>query len=217
MVTHHFAELFQRSVENGCLRLREEYDWNDRFVVLFAGNIGMVQGLDTVVRAAIELKNNPEVLIVLVGDGTDKVRLEKLCDEMAVDNVKFIERQPMERMPQFMAAADALLVHLKRSELSRWVIPTKTLAYLAAGKPILMAMEGAAAQLVTAAEAGLVIPPEEPGALAEALSKINAMPERERVAMGEKGRRYLLENLSKEKIITKYEEILQGLSKLDLN
>src|SRR5204863_4929460 len=82
--------LFRRTDENVCSRLREEYDWKNRFVVLFAGNIGMVQGLDTVVQAAIELKNNPEVLIVLVGDGTDKVRLEKLCDEMAVDNVKFI-------------------------------------------------------------------------------------------------------------------------------
>ena len=205
-------KLFQRSDENGHLKLRKQYDWNDRFVVLFAGNIGMVQGLDTVVRAAEELKNNPEVLIVLVGEGTDKARLQKLCQEMALDNIKFIERQPMERMPQFMAAADALLVHLKRSELSHWVIPTKTLAYLAAGKPILMAMEGAAAQLLNDAEAGLVIPPEKPGALAEALRKISAMPERERVAMGERGRQYLLENLSKEKIITKYEEILQDLS-----
>jgi glycosyltransferase involved in cell wall biosynthesis len=131
---------------------------------------------------------------------------------MALDNIKFIERQPMERMPQFMAAADALLVHLKRSELSHWVIPTKTLAYLAAGKPILMAMEGSAAQLLTDAEAGLVIPPEEPGALAAALRKLSAMPESERVAMGERGRQYLLENLSKEKIIPKYEEILRDLS-----
>lgn len=205
-------KLFQKSDENGHLRLREEYHWNDRFVVLFAGNIGMVQGLDTVVQAAKELRNNPHVLIVLVGDGTDKCRLQKLCNEMKLDNVKFIKRQPMERMPQFMAAADALLVHLKRSELSHWVIPTKTLAYLAAGKPILMAMEGAAAQLLRDAEAGLVIPPEEPGALAEALCKISAMTETERVAMGERGRQYLLENLSKEKIINKYEEILRDLS-----
>jgi colanic acid biosynthesis glycosyl transferase WcaI len=204
-------KLFQRRDENSCLRFREEYDWKDRFVVLFAGNLGMVQGLETVVQAANELKNNSDVLIVLVGDGTDKNRLQKLAERMSLDNIRFIERQPMERMPQFMAAADALLVHLKRSDLSHWVIPTKTLAYLAAGKPILMAMEGAAAQLLRDAEAGLVIPPEEPGALAEAMRKISAMSERDRVGMGEKGRQYLLENLSKEKMITKYEEILRDL------
>jgi hypothetical protein len=62
--------------------------------------------------------------------------------------VQFIERQLQEKIPAFLAAADVLLVHLKKSELSHYVIPTKTLAYLAAGRPILMAMDGAAAHLI---------------------------------------------------------------------
>jgi len=213
-VMPHWVEesIFQQNAENARLRSREEYGWKDRFVVLFAGNIGIVQGLDTVLRAAIELKSNSEVLIALVGDGTDKRRLLELRDKMSLGNIQFIERQPMERMPEFMAGADALLVHLKRSELSNYSIPTKTLAYLAAGKPILMAMEGAAAQLVAAAGAGIVVSPEDPIALADAIRSVSAMPQAERAAMGNRGRQYLVENLSKQKVISQYEEILQRVA-----
>jgi len=216
-VLPHWIEesIFEQNEENAGSRLREEYLWQDRFVVLFAGNVGIVQGLEVLVRAAGELRNNPEILIALVGDGTDKARLQKLADEMGVRNLHFIERQPMERMPEFMNAADALLVHLKKSEFSRTAIPGKTLAYLAAGKPILMAVEGAAAQLITKAGAGIVVSPEDPAALAEAIRSASAMPKSERAAMGERGRKYLLENLSKQKVISQYEEILQRVANRD--
>jgi colanic acid biosynthesis glycosyl transferase WcaI len=213
-VMPHWVEesIFQQNAENTGLRLREEYGWKDRFVVLFAGNIGIVQGLEVVVRAAMELQSNGDVLFALVGDGTDKARLQQLADQIGLDNIHFIERQPMERMPEFMTGADALLVHLKKSEFSRHAIPGKTLAYLAAGKPILMAVEGAAAQLVTEAGAGIVVSPEDPKALADAIRSVIAMPEAERAAMGERGRQYLLENLSKQKVISQYEEILQRVA-----
>ena len=213
-VMPHWIEegLFEQNGENTRLRLREEYGWKDRFVVLFAGNIGMVQGLETVVRAAQELKGDPQVHIALVGDGTDKARLQQSASQIGLDNLQFIDHQPMERMPEFMAGADALLVHLKKSEFSQDAIPGKTLAYLAAGKPILMAMEGAAAQLVTSAGAGIEVPPEDPTALAEAIRKLSAMPESERAAMGRRGRQYLLENLPKQKVISQYEEILQRVA-----
>jgi glycosyltransferase involved in cell wall biosynthesis len=216
-VLPHWVEesLFEHSAENTGLSLREEYGWKDRFVVLFAGNIGIVQGLEVVVRAASELQTSIQAqgsgdpLIALVGDGSDKVRLQALADQMGLQNIHFIDRQPMERMPEFMKAADALLVHLKKSEFSRHAIPGKTLAYLADGKPILMAVEGAAAKLVTEAGAGLVVSPEDPVALANAICSVIAAPESERAMMGERGRQYLMENLSKQKVISQYEKVLQ--------
>jgi colanic acid biosynthesis glycosyl transferase WcaI len=191
-------------------RIRQGYGWGDRFVVLFAGNIGMVQGLDTLLFATKELSNNGKFLFVLIGDGSDKERLKKISDTIDLkDRLQFIERQPANRMPNFMAASDALMVHLKRSELSRFVIPTKTLSYLAAGKPILLAMDGAAAQLVTEAGAGLVVPPENPADLARAVQTLAEMPASQRNEMGKKGREYALSHLSKPKVIPLYEAILR--------
>jgi glycosyltransferase involved in cell wall biosynthesis len=130
----------------------------------------------------------------------------------AQDAIQFLEHQPIEKIADFMAAADALLVHLKKTELSRYVIPTKTIAYLAAGKPILMAMDGAAATLVSAAGAGLVIPSEDPVALARAIETLWSMPRDALLTMGRHGRDYFEAHLAKERAIDQYEEILRRSS-----
>lgn len=195
-------------------QMREEYGWKDKFVVLFAGNIGIVQGLDAVVRAASLFDKESNALIAMVGDGTDKERLQEMVKELNLqDRVQFIGWQPIEKMPSFMAAADALLVHLKRSDITEFVIPTKTMAYLAAGKPILMAMNGAAAELVEESRAGIFIEPEDPPALANAILDYSKMSGEKRKEMGESGREYLVKNLSKEKVIAMYEEILSRVAR----
>ncbi len=195
-------------------KLRQELGWENRFVVMFAGNLGLVQGLETVISAAEKLEGNGNVLIALVGEGADKARLQELVRNQRLQHiVKFIPQQPKEKMPVLMAASDALLVHLKRSPLSNYVIPTKTLAYLAAGRPILMAMEGAAAQLVKEAQAGIVILPENPSELARAIHLIGKMPISERAAMGQRGQDYFIAHLSKEKVIPQYEAILLQLAR----
>jgi colanic acid biosynthesis glycosyl transferase WcaI len=189
-------------------RLRAEFGWQDKFVVLFAGNLGIVQGLDAVLEAARQIPNG-NAKIVFVGDGTDKPRLEKLAEELKVgDKVQFVERQPLERMPAFMAASDALLVSLKKSELTKFVVPSKTVAYLASGKPILMATGGASEDLIKEARAGLTIEPENPAELAAAIEKMRQMPFAEREKFGASGRRFLVQNLSKRHVIARYEKLL---------
>ena len=100
--------------------------------------------------------------------------------------VQFLARRPPGAMPPLFAGADALLVHLRKSELSRLVIPSKTLAYLAAERPILMAMEGAAADVVSAAGAGMVLPSGDPVRMAGAIDRCGDAEE-ERQAMGARG------------------------------
>lgn len=188
---------------------RAELGWDGRFVLLFAGNHGLVQALDKVIEAA-PLLSGTNVRIAFVGDGADKERLVELARRIApAGTVEFIDRQPIERMPALMAASDALLVHLRKSELSRYILPSKTMAYLAAGRPILMAMEGAAADLVEASGGGIVIPSEDPARLAEAVRQLQAMSEEQRRAMGERGKQYLRSHLSKAAVIGKYEDILR--------
>ena len=194
--------------------VRRAYDWGRDFVILFAGNLGLVQGLETVVRAAQLVPADSSIRFVLVGDGADRQRLQSLAAEVGLParRLQFIDRQPVERINTFLAAADALLVHLKQSELSQYVIPTKTLAYLATGRPILMAMEGAAAELVQAAGAGIGIAPEQPKRLAaEALALAQLSPAA-RHAMGERGRAYLHAHLSKQSVIPQYEQILERVA-----
>jgi len=215
-VMHHWIDegIFDGTRPGDRDAMRAERGWSSDFVVLFAGNIGLMQGLDTVVRAAAELRDGEKIRFVFVGDGADRDRLRALATELGVnDRVEFVDRQPMSEMPRFMAAADVLLVHLKRSDLCAWVIPTKTLAYLAAGRPIVMAMEGAAADLVAQAGAGTVVPPDEPKGLADEVRRIAALPEKDREAYGAAGKAFLQRTMTKARVIPQYEEILRKVAR----
>lgn len=208
---HWIDESLFSTADESTLRVetRAELGWTDRFIVLFAGNHGLVQALDKVIDAAPFIRET-NARIVFVGDGADKPRLIEHATRIAPDGtVEFVDRQPIERMPALMAAADVLLVHLRRSELSRYILPSKTMAYLAAGRPILMAMEGAAADLVEASGGGIVLPSEEPARLAEGILQLAATPEHERRRMGERGKQYLRDHFSRAAVISRYEEILR--------
>jgi colanic acid biosynthesis glycosyl transferase WcaI len=194
---------------------RAEHGWAGRFVLLFAGNIGLVQGLDTLVDTAAAFPPGSNALIAMVGDGTDRQRLQDRVRDLGLaERVQFLARRPMDGMPPLFAAADALLVHLKKSELSRLVIPTKTLAYLAAGRPIVMAMEGAAADLVRDARAGIALPSEDPARLVDAIEALRMMPEAEREAMGARATAYLSAHLTKDVVIPEYEALLARVARM---
>jgi colanic acid biosynthesis glycosyl transferase WcaI len=196
--------------------VRTREGWDGRFVVMFAGNLGLVQGLDTVIDAAATLPESGNTLIVIVGDGTDRERLQARTQAMGLgDRVQFIGRQPAATMPDFFSAADALLVHLKKSDLSRLVIPTKTLAYLAAGRPIIMAMEGAAADLVTRAGAGIAVPPDDVMKLVEGIETLRQMSEAERAGMGARGIAHLTAHFTRQVVIPQYEALLQRFARTD--
>lgn len=193
--------------------VRAEHRWGDRFIVLFAGNLGLVQGLDTVLDAAALLPAESNARIVMVGDGADRQRLQERVRSLGLeDRVQFLPRRPIEAMPPLLAAADALLVHLKKSDLSRLVIPTKTLAYLAAGRPIIMAMEGAAADLVSDAGAGIVLPSGDPAALASAIETMRGLPAPSRAGMGSRAVQYLSAHFTKSVVIPEYEALLARLA-----
>ncbi len=192
------------------LRLRQ--GWDGKFVLLFAGNLGIVQGLETIVRAASLLRDSPNLRFVFVGDGAAEAGLRELVASLNVEeSVQFLGRQPAERMPDYLAAADALIVHLKASPLADVIIPTKTLAYLASGTPIIMAVDGAAARLVEAAGAGIVIPAENPSELANAAREFVNLSSVEREEMGRRGQAFVRSNLAKDVVIPQYYALLQQL------
>lgn len=204
---------FEQPASSAVASARAACGTGDRFLVLFTGNIGLVQGLDTVVDAAALLRD-AGVRIVFVGDGADRARLEARVRELALEAiVGFVDRRPASDMPAFMAAADALLVNLRASELSRLVIPSKTGTYLAAGRPIVMAMEGAAADLVREAGAGTCVEAASPDALARAIRDLMTMPAAEREAMGARGTAYARAHLTRDLLVDRYEAILTAAAR----
>jgi glycosyltransferase involved in cell wall biosynthesis len=169
------------------------------FDILFAGNIGLAQGLDTVIEAARRLaRTDPQVRFLIAGDGLDAARLRALAEREGLKAVRFLGKLPPSEMPGLFAAADALLVHLRDDPLFAVTIPSKTQAYLRAGKPILMGVRGDAAALVEEAGAGICFEPENAEALAAAVRKLIALPDEERAAMEAAGADYYRRHLSLE-------------------
>jgi glycosyltransferase involved in cell wall biosynthesis len=210
-VANHWVETSAFQQESG-RDVRAELGWDGKFVVMFAGNLGMVQGLETVIEAAALLRHRPELLFVLVGDGSDRARLEALAERQGASNVRFVGRHPQVEMPAFMRAADALLVHLRPSGIANYAIPTKILSYLAASRPVVCATGGAASELVRAAGAGITTEPGSAAGLAGAISQIASLSPDARAKLGRNGRAYLDANFEKQTVIDGYERVLRGIA-----
>jgi colanic acid biosynthesis glycosyl transferase WcaI len=184
-------------------------------IVLYAGNIGHVQALDAVIDAAELLQaTKPNIHIAFVGDGVDVDRLKKFAAAKLLPNVSFFPRVEGPVMKSIFSRVDALLIHLRKDFLGTIGIPQKTQAYLAAGKPIVMAIDGEAADIVRAANAGIVCRPEDPQSIATAIQELFDLSSEEREAMGKNGQRYYRENLSFEiglrKVVGVYTCALNG-------
>jgi colanic acid biosynthesis glycosyl transferase WcaI len=184
----------------------------DRFNVMFAGTMGAGQALDSVLEAAALCRQSlPHVQFVFVGGGVDRVRLQQKSADLGLANVRFLPRQPMTAMGALLGLADVLLVHLKDDPLFRITIPSKTQAYLAAGKPVLMAVRGDAAQLVTQSGGGLVCEPENSTSIAEAVARFARMSPEQRRDMGEAGKRFYDGHLSLKAGVTRFEALFAGI------
>ena len=182
-----------------------------KFNIVFGGNMGAAQALDNVLAAAALLKEVPLIQFVMIGGGIARDGLERRCRELGLKNIIFIERQPFEEMPRFFAQADALLVHLKKDPLFEITIPSKTIAYLACSRPVICTVAGDAAEVIEKAGAGLVCPPEDPRALADAVLDLANMEPIERDRLGESGRRAYLKEFTKSVIVDRYERLFNEI------
>lgn len=186
-------------------------DYASKFIVLYAGAMGVVQGLDTLLNCAAICKSElPKVHFILIGDGADRARLEKTAQSLHLDNVTFLPRRSPETMGELYERADALVVHLQDDPLFRITIPSKTQAYLYMGKPLIMAMRGDAAELVRMTGAGLICEPENPRAMTDAVRRLHDMDEEKRHEMGKAGQRYYREHLAFAQGVHQFEILMQS-------
>lgn len=193
--------------------LVKTYGLEGRFNVMFAGTMGIAQGLDAVLDAAkISQQRTPRAQYVFVGGGVDKARLEAQSQELGLDNVVFLPRQPLEAMGRILPLADALLVHLRDDPLFAITVPSKTQAYLWAGVPVIMAMRGDAADMVEAAKAGVVCTPEDPASIADAVHDLASRSDDALRELGRSGRAYYDEQLSLRVGVQRYINMFQRLA-----
>lgn len=186
----------------------QEHNLVDRFVILYAGNIGFSQGLEQVLGAAELLAHHDDLRFVLVGDGADRERLMAQAKHRRLTNVEFMPFQHRSRLPEVLATADVSLVIL-RPGVGSDSLPSKTFSILASGRPLLACVdEGSETwKLVKRADAGLCVPPGNPSDLAEAILILKRDYDlRER--LGCRGRAWVEQHHSPQSAAEQFEKLL---------
>jgi colanic acid biosynthesis glycosyl transferase WcaI len=183
------------------------------FNILFAGNLGLAQDLETVLAAIVHLKHRKDIQWVFIGDGRRRAWLEHQIEEQGlVDNVQILGPFPPERMPFFFAVADVLLLTLRDERIFSLTVPSKLQTYLACGRPILGAISGEAANILIAADAGLTAPPNDPEHLAEVALTMAQMPRERLKSLGEAALNYHRSEFDRDHWLDRLENWLQELS-----
>jgi glycosyltransferase involved in cell wall biosynthesis len=194
--------------------LRGELGLEGKFVAAYFGTHGMAHKLETLLEAADLLRDRPDIVFLLVGDGAERGRVAEMRAARGLSNVLMLGQQPKAKMPALWDLASVSVVHLKRSPLFRTVIPSKIFESMAMEKPILIGVEGESAEIVRKAEAGICVEPENAQQLAAAVLKLAGEPETLR-SMGRKGRTFVVENFDRDRLAMRYaaliERVVSGL------
>jgi glycosyltransferase involved in cell wall biosynthesis len=184
-----------------------------RFVALYAGAHGMSNDLGIILQAADLLKDLPEVMVLLLGDGKEKPALMEQAVEMGLGNVLFLPPVSKAEMGQVLASADACIAILKPIPLYATVYPNKVFDYMAAGRPVVLAIDGVIREVVEEAEAGIFVSPGDPHALAEAIRCLVKDPDRGH-SLGMNGRKYVETHFDRavlaERLAHLFQEMHQG-------
>jgi len=184
----------------------------DGFKVVFAGNIGEAQDLPAILKAAELLQAHTQIHWLIVGDGRMAAWAKEEVLRRGLSQVHFMGRHPLESMPHFYAAADALLLPLKREPIFALTIPGKLQSYLACARPILAMLDGEGARIVQESGSGLTCPAGDAEALAAQVLKLAALPKAEREAMGQNGRHYYEANFNRTRLFDQLEAWLHQVA-----
>ncbi len=195
--------------------LLSEYFNDNNINILYAGNLGIVQSLSTVLKAAKKLKEdgNNKINFIFLGGGAEEDNLKQQALNWKLDNVQFISRVNSNEVTKYLNAADFLLVHLKKDDLFKITIPSKILAYLKSGKPILMGLEGDARDILENAQAGFSFEPDNYIDLENQIKKVMLLNKDEIKQMGARGKEYYKNNLSMVSSVNKLEENFKKIIK----
>jgi glycosyltransferase involved in cell wall biosynthesis len=191
--------------------LRQEYNFNGKFIVLFVGTIGICQGLEKTIRVLELVKDYPEIHFVFLGDGVSRKDLIEYTEQKNLSNATFILRQPHNLIPKFMCMGDVYFSHIRNNRLYSVTIPCKMYEYLAMGRPILTAVTGEAKNLVEELKSGVGVEPENPESLAEAVIRVYK-DKRFYDSMLNNGREYIIRHANRGNMTAKYIRLIETFS-----
>ncbi len=188
--------------------LRKQLGVNDALVVMYLGTHGISHGLKSVLAAAAQLHDRDGIQFVFVGEGSEKRDLVEQAGNLRLGNVRFIDPVNKEQARDYYALADVCLVPLRNIKLFDAFIPSKIFEIMAMARPMVGSVRGESAEILRRSGASLVVEPENPAAIAEALVKLHSNPGLRR-SMGESGRRYVIEHYSRRKLAEAYVRVLE--------
>jgi colanic acid biosynthesis glycosyl transferase WcaI len=193
-------------------RFRKEHGLTDKFVALFTGNIGYASGLDSVLDAAGMLKNDPRFVFVIVGEGSAKRDLVRRADAAGLANVRFLTTQPVATFPDMLASCDLGLVPLRR-DMGALSVPSKTLAFMAGGRPILASVpdDSEVRRMIEEGQCGVAVAPEDPQALANRIQSLSEQRELLK-RYGQNARTYVVDNYSRAVQTRRYRALLRDVA-----
>lgn len=189
---------------------RAQHQLEDKFIILYAGAHGLSNDLGVVLQAAQLLSDQPKIQFVFLGDGKEKNDLQRQAEQMALPNVLFLPPVAKQAMQATLAAADACIAILKPIELYKTTYPNKVFDYMAAGKPLLLVIDGVIRQVVDEAGAGIFCQPGDPQALARAAAQLAGDPAAAR-AMGQAGRRHVEAHFNREQLAAQLERVFEEM------
>jgi len=202
------ADLFVPRAPDEALRARLGLD--GKYVLTYAGTVGMAHGLDVVLRAGHRLRERgrDDIVLLVVGDGARRAELEQAARDQGLRNVVFTGMVGRAQLPVYLASSDACLVHMRSEALFSTVLPSKIFEDAAMERPIIAGLRGEGSAIIEAADCGIVFAPGDDAALTAAVERLADDPEEGR-RLGRNGRRFVLEHYDRRGLARDYLAILE--------
>lgn len=188
--------------------LIDKYDLKDKFVISYVGAHGISQNLSTILKVAKALMHEKDIQFLFIGEGAEKDKLREIVSNENITNVKFIDSQPKEMVPEFYNTSDICLIPLKNIELFKTFIPSKMFEIMACGIPIVASLEGEAADILNDSKSALVVGPDNPEEIKQAILELKENKTLYN-QLKENGPVYVEENYSRKKLAEKYLDIIE--------
>jgi len=177
--------------------LRKQYNLENKFVVTYAGALGLMNDIETLLNAAAHCKDDEGTIFILAGGGKERENLENKAAKLELNNVIFTGALPKSQMPELLAASDVCVAILRNAPYLNTTYPNKVFDYMAAGRAVLLGIDGVIRDVVETAKCGVFIKPGEAEAMAHAIKELKKDRERARV-MGIAGRKYVVEHFHRD-------------------
>lgn len=192
-------------------KLRDELNLDGQFVVTYAGALGQANDLGTLLLAAQRLRNECDIRFLLIGDGKERANLQRQASEMQLPNVTFAAGRPKSEMSEVLAASDACVAILQDIPMFRTTYPNKVFDYMAAAKPVVLAIDGVIREVVDQAQCGVFVPPGNDAALADAILELRN--QRQNLpAMGARGREFVAAHFNRTAQAEEFARVLSQLA-----